>query len=300
MTNHEIEAFLAIVKHQNFSLAATNLFITQPALSRRLKNLEARLKCTLIDRGKGNKQISLTKEGELFLPIAARWLTLFKDSENLIQENLNQSLIISALDGIHTCVLTKPYKSFIQNQSAHTLKMMILSSKASYLHVEQEIVDLSFIAECQLSEKTTLIPMFSEKMFFVTASKQYKSNTINPASLDIRKCIYVQWNFETDAWYDSVFTQKTKPLAVVENMIVLGELLEGTDNWTIVPSSIAYYLEQTMDIYIKPLTKPLPDRTIYCIINSKTKKKELINSFLEHTNSYIKKIPNLKSLYQKD
>ena len=43
MTFLEIEAFLSIVQHGSFSAAAEKLYITQPALGRRIRALEEEL-----------------------------------------------------------------------------------------------------------------------------------------------------------------------------------------------------------------------------------------------------------------
>ena len=43
MTLLEIEAFLAVVKYGNISLAAKELYVTQPTLSKRIKIMENEL-----------------------------------------------------------------------------------------------------------------------------------------------------------------------------------------------------------------------------------------------------------------
>ena len=43
MTRTELESFLAVVQAGSLSAAAKNLYITQPALSRRIQSLEQEL-----------------------------------------------------------------------------------------------------------------------------------------------------------------------------------------------------------------------------------------------------------------
>lgn len=69
MTNLEIEAFLAVVRLGSITAAAQAIFITQPALSRRLQTLEEELGYPLFRRGKGQRNIQLTEEGKAFV----RW-----------------------------------------------------------------------------------------------------------------------------------------------------------------------------------------------------------------------------------
>lgn len=58
--------FLAVVREENISNAAESLHITQPTLSRQLMELEAELGIKLLNRGRKNRNVTLTDEGRLF------------------------------------------------------------------------------------------------------------------------------------------------------------------------------------------------------------------------------------------
>ncbi|NVJ49551.1 MAG: LysR family transcriptional regulator [Gammaproteobacteria bacterium] len=58
-----LETFLAVAKHQSFSVAAEHVFMTQPAVSKRIANLEQKVGSRLFDRV-GHK-ITLTASGRL-------------------------------------------------------------------------------------------------------------------------------------------------------------------------------------------------------------------------------------------
>lgn len=55
--------FLAVAREESISGAAEYLHLSQPTLSRQLMDLEKKLGCTLINRGKRNRKITLTEEG---------------------------------------------------------------------------------------------------------------------------------------------------------------------------------------------------------------------------------------------
>ncbi|MDR0879504.1 MAG: LysR family transcriptional regulator [Clostridioides sp.] len=59
----QLEVFIAVVKHQSFSRAAKELFLTQPTVSAHIQNLEKELDTVLLNRS--NKIITLTKSGEI-------------------------------------------------------------------------------------------------------------------------------------------------------------------------------------------------------------------------------------------
>ncbi|WP_095589486.1 pca operon transcription factor PcaQ [Actibacterium ureilyticum] len=67
-----LSAFVESTRAGSLKLAAERLFLTQPAISKTLKDLEEILGVSLMDRGRGG--LSLTREGEVLLPFAEQSL----------------------------------------------------------------------------------------------------------------------------------------------------------------------------------------------------------------------------------
>ena len=79
--------FVEVVRQQSFTRAAERLFVTQPTISKMLKNLEDELNCTL-----------LIRDGRKLLPLipgawcsSAGWLSLLSFA------SLRQNLVISTI-----------------------------------------------------------------------------------------------------------------------------------------------------------------------------------------------------------
>ena len=68
MNTIQLECFLAVAEHLNFSRASEVLRITQPAVSHQIQSLEEELDVKLFKRT--SKSVSLTQEGIQFLPDA--------------------------------------------------------------------------------------------------------------------------------------------------------------------------------------------------------------------------------------
>ena len=73
-----LQAFIAVAEHASFSLAAEQLFVTQPAVSKRISSLESELDQRLFDRI--GRKITLTEAGQALLPRARRIITEIEDS----------------------------------------------------------------------------------------------------------------------------------------------------------------------------------------------------------------------------
>lgn len=77
MDIQHIRYFLAVAKHESFSKAAEELFVTQPILTRCVKNLEKELGVQLIERS--TKRFTLTEAGQLLLQQGKQLLQQHRD-----------------------------------------------------------------------------------------------------------------------------------------------------------------------------------------------------------------------------
>ena len=65
MSDFRLKVFQSVAKNLSFTKASQELFVSQPAITKHIQELEAYYQTRLFDR-QGSK-ISLTKSGELFL-----------------------------------------------------------------------------------------------------------------------------------------------------------------------------------------------------------------------------------------
>ena len=84
MDIQHIKYFLEIVKHESFSKAAEQLYVTQPILSRCIKNLEKELGVSLINRS--TKSFALTDAGEALYTYGSKLVEGHQDIYRHIQD----------------------------------------------------------------------------------------------------------------------------------------------------------------------------------------------------------------------
>ena len=92
-----LQYFLAVTREGNISAAAQSLNLSQPSLSRQLRDLEEELGVTLFIRGK--RRIELTEEGLILRKRASEMMQLVELTESEISEiknNISGSLNIGA------------------------------------------------------------------------------------------------------------------------------------------------------------------------------------------------------------
>ncbi len=89
MRFEDLEAFLSVSETASFSAAAEQLHLTQPAMTRRIQQLEHRLNTRLFDRV--GRRVHLTHAGETLLPRARELLSGLADAQRAIS-NLNAQI----------------------------------------------------------------------------------------------------------------------------------------------------------------------------------------------------------------
>ncbi|NCB51662.1 MAG: LysR family transcriptional regulator [Clostridia bacterium] len=83
MNEHQIACFLAVRKNLNFSLAAKQLYITQPALSYQIKSLEHDLDVKLFERT--TTSVQLTEAGLAFAAPAEKLYSQYLEAVNAVR-----------------------------------------------------------------------------------------------------------------------------------------------------------------------------------------------------------------------
>lgn len=88
MADRRLQVFHAVARHLSFTRAAEALFMTQPAVTFQIKQLEEHFNTRLFERGHG--RISLTPAGEVVLEYAEKILALSSELETRLGEMTGQ------------------------------------------------------------------------------------------------------------------------------------------------------------------------------------------------------------------
>lgn len=89
MLDFRLQVFYTVAKRLNFTKASAELYISQPAVTKHIKELEAAYKTTLFERS-GNKKIVLTLAGEILLQYADQLLNIYRELDFDMNQLLKQ------------------------------------------------------------------------------------------------------------------------------------------------------------------------------------------------------------------
>lgn len=141
-----LRAFIHIAESGSFSAAASDLHLTQPAISKRIANLEQQFDVRLFDRA--GRTVKLTEPGRLLLPKAREILSTLELSKQLI-ENLgdkvrgNLNLAVTHHIGLHR--LPGVLKSFREKYDDVSLQLEFMDSTEACELVESGEAEMAII-----------------------------------------------------------------------------------------------------------------------------------------------------------
>ena len=145
-TLEQLVILRAVAKGGSFKNAAQSLFLTQPAVSLHIQNLEKQLKTNLFDRTK--KQIELTEAGTLLLRYSNRILALCEESSRVLDdlsELQSGKLVIGASQTTGTYLMPKIIGLFQQKYPNINVQLNVDSTRKVAWHLMNRQVDIGIV-----------------------------------------------------------------------------------------------------------------------------------------------------------
>jgi DNA-binding transcriptional LysR family regulator len=146
MDLHALQAFVEVARHGSFSGAAEALFVTQPAISKRVKALEEELATALFDRI--GRKTSLTEAGRALLPRAKQLLDEAEDMRRFassLSATVSGSLVMGTSHHIGLHRLPPVLKAFRAAYPAVRLDIRFMDSEQACHAVESGDLELAIV-----------------------------------------------------------------------------------------------------------------------------------------------------------
>ncbi len=146
MADRHLQVFHAVAKHLSFTKAADALFMTQPAVTSQIRQLEEHFDIRLFDRAPG--RISLTSAGVMMFDYAERILALSAELDTRVKELSRQvagPLLIGASTTIADFLLPQVLGEFKSRFPAVLPRLFVANSEAVQNRVAERSLDLGFI-----------------------------------------------------------------------------------------------------------------------------------------------------------
>nr|AIA61111.1 LysR transcriptional regulator [Cyanidiaceae sp. MX-AZ01] len=162
-TLDQLRIFKAIVIEGSFQKAAQSLYISQPAVSLQIQNLEKQINSALFDRS--HRKAKLTEAGQVFFKYATRILALCEESCRALEDLHHLQgghLIIGASQTIGTYLMPGLIGLFRQKYPHICVQLQVHSTRRIAWSVANGHIDLAVIGGAIPAE---LMPLLSIQPF---------------------------------------------------------------------------------------------------------------------------------------
>jgi DNA-binding transcriptional LysR family regulator len=146
MADRRLQVFHAVARQLSFTKAAEQLFMTQPAVTFQIKQLEEHLNTRLFERSHG--RIALTPAGELVLGYAEKILTLSEELETRVSEltgEISGPLLLGASTTVAEFFLPQILGEFKARHPLVRARMTVGNSETIVTRVADHSLDLGLI-----------------------------------------------------------------------------------------------------------------------------------------------------------
>src|SRR5215472_644599 len=165
----ELQAFVVLANELHFRKASERLFLSQPALSKKIQRLEEKLKGALFVRSR--RRVALTDAGKSFLPKAAK---LLRDAADALRETqsafegragtLRIGFGIASLPEILPRTILRFRKLYPEVE----LQMREMPSPAQVSSLVEGSLDVGILRMPVSERNLVCVPLFSEHLVLAT------------------------------------------------------------------------------------------------------------------------------------
>ncbi|MGN0658869.1 MAG: LysR family transcriptional regulator [Emergencia sp.] len=271
----QIEAFLAISEQKNITKAADSLFVSQSALSYRLKSLEDELGTVLVNRSKGISAVTLSPRGEEFLPIAAEWMEVHNKAMAFKASADTRLIRIAAPTSVNQ-VFSPVYNDIADSEPSIRLSISTYSSDEIPSLVSRKEVDIGLSYFGEEKDNITVHQIASFPMVIVERSKVPRAETvINPADLNPEKAVLIKGialdNPAASSFYKKNFGASMHfHISVDTPSMIISSMPEG--GWCMIPKSHTEMFDALDEFHIYEIREPAPEMPCYLTVRTSADK----------------------------
>ncbi len=229
----QLQTFVTVASEGSMTAAADKLFLTQPAVSQQMKNMEDDLGVELIVRG--SKQIKMTAQGEILYEHAKKILSLAQLAEVSIKSvgaQLKGELRIGTLNSIGLHLMSPVVSRLLKFNPDFKIKVDYAKGESLIQSYKLGELDVLVLPEVESNYKSVLQDskgqvLFNEEMWLVGSGKDefYPSHlSLN----EIKKIPYIHFSNEFPD-FDYILNQKLGKVAAVfesANVATLKRVIE--------------------------------------------------------------------------
>lgn len=244
MDIQNIRAFLMVAETGSFSRAAEKLFITQPAISKRISTLEFSLDCQLFDRL--GKKVQLTQTGEALIPGYQRILAEMDEAQRIIstlRTQVSGHLRFGTSHHIGLHRLPPVLRQYTNQFPQVELDIQFMDSEQAGALILRGEIELALITLPDTIDKPlTTIPVWSDPMECVVANDHLlaKQKTVTRNQLSEHGVLIQSHSTHTRDIIDRALKLDAETKIIMESnyLETIKAMIQNGLGWGVLPESM--------------------------------------------------------------
>ncbi|MBN1473007.1 MAG: LysR family transcriptional regulator [Syntrophaceae bacterium] len=178
ITLQQMEALICVAEEGSFSLAAKKMHLTQPALTKNIRNAEDYLSAHLVNRS--NSGITLTPEGKIIYDYARRMIKLREEAKekiNAFGANTGGHIYIGASTIPSTYILPRMLSALRVHHPDITMYIKTADSEDVMNMVLAGEVEMGIIGKCPSNKKLEAQELWKDRLILAVPKKHKWSKT---------------------------------------------------------------------------------------------------------------------------
>ena len=277
------ETIVALFETKNVTKAAKKLFMTQPALSLRLKNIEQFFNATIVLRG--NKGIQFTAEGEYLVQVAREQVKTMARVRDVLADM--QGAVSGVLRIGSTNYTTKFFLPHILREFRETYPLVEFRVSSG---MSNEVIPMVHDNEVHVGFIRGVSPWEGEKHLLLNE----KLFIVNKEPFDIDQLDampYIHYQIapanqeQLDKWWEERFAKPPMTPMTVDRADTCLELISQGFGFGFLPESILMGQEHLARREMHFLSGDPVERNVWLILHRETRQLRLVDAFVETVTS---------------
>ncbi|GEK09804.1 LysR family transcriptional regulator [Pseudoalteromonas peptidolytica] len=229
-----LKTFVEVVKTRHFGRAAENLYITQSAVSFRIRQLEQSLGVNLFIRQRNN--IQLTAPGERLLPHAKMILTGMQRAkvDVALANNMHKQLSLSGTANIWDAFLQFGINHIVSAMPGVSLVAEVKTQQESTRLLLERTLDLAVLFDPPKVDELEVRPISDLAIIPVSTF-----DTATKEDFFDNQYVYVDWGTAFSLWHAKQFTGATPPYFRTSTGRIALDLILQCGGSAFVPEALA-------------------------------------------------------------
>ena len=298
MADRRLQVFHAVAKHLSFTRAADALFMTQPAVTFQIRQLEEQYGTRLFERRHAG--ISLTPAGEVVLSFAEKILALSDELETRLSEmtgEMRGPLLVGGSTTIAEFMLPRVLGEFNAAYPQVRARLIVANSESIESQVAEHTLDVGLIeVPGKLAGLTSQV--CCEDELIIICGPDYPlagMKSVTPKALADYEFISREPGSGTREITDAYFRSHKIPPESLKTQMELGspEALKGVVStglgFAIVSRAVVAKELQLGELLAIPL-RPALKRSLYLVFQQDRFQSRLTATFIEFTRTKLKEM----------